>query len=87
MFLRRFFLLRLAQCGLCFFLLILRNRRRVVICTPFGLDPQLLAPAPLGLFRRQAHIFRGGDFWPPRQRAFVINRRAQAARGTGEGMI
>ncbi|SWC63819.1 Uncharacterised protein [Klebsiella pneumoniae] len=87
MFLRCFFLLRLAQCGLGFFLLIFRNRRRVVICSPFRLDPQLLAPALLGLFRRQAHVFRGGNFWPPCQRAFVINRRAQASRGTREGLI
>lgn len=59
-----FLLLYLAQCGFGLFLLIFRDRSRVVICAPFSLDLQLHAPAAFGLFYRQAHIFRGGNFWP-----------------------
>lgn len=65
MFLGRFFLLRLAQCGLCIFLLVLRNCGCVVIRALLCLNPQLFAPAPHFLFRHQSHIFRGGDFCPP----------------------
>ncbi len=89
MFLGRFFLLRLAQCGLCIFLLVLRNCGCVVIRALLCLNPQLFAPAPHFLFRHQSHIFRGGDFCPPPscQRGFVINRGAHAARGTRESLI
>lgn len=76
-----------AHCGLGLFPLVFRNCCGVVIRAQLGLDPQLFPPALLCLFRRQVHIFRGGNFWPPCQRAFVINRRAQAARGTREGLI
>ena len=87
MFLRRFFLLCPAQCGFGFFLLIFRNRSGVVIRAPPCLDPQLFAPAAFRLFWRQAHVFRGGNFWPPCQCGFIINQRAQAARGAREGLI
>ena len=46
------------------FLLIFRNRSGVVIRAPPCLDPQLFAPAAFRLFWRQAHVFRGGNFWP-----------------------